>query len=86
MAWLEKKEGWIPATKKGAPRKRQVEKSYSIAEVAELLSVTKQTIFKWMAFEEPEDAVIPPSGWYRLPSGHIRIREWVVLKLQAEEN
>jgi|GEM_PF-6759770 len=26
----------------------------------------------------------PPEGWYRLPSGHIRIREWVLLRIQGE--
>jgi hypothetical protein len=54
-------------------------------EVAEILSVTKKTIYKWLSLDEPEDAVIPPAAWYKLPNGHIRIKEWIVLKLQNNE-
>ena len=84
MPWIEKKENWLkkPQTKKET---LPMSKAYSITEVAKLLSVSRRTIFKWLAIDEPEDAVIPPEAWFRLPSGHIRIREWVVIKLQNNE-
>ena len=33
---------------------------------------------------EVKEAVIPPEAWFRLPDGHIRIREWIVVELQNE--
>ena len=62
-------------------RSKMMEKVYSISEVAELLSVSRQTVCKWLSLDESEKALSPPSGWFKLPSGHIRIREWIVLKL-----
>jgi transposase len=64
-------------------RPRKVEKVYSISEVAELLAVNKQTVRKWLSIGDPDGAVIPPNAWLKLPNGHIRIREWIVLKLQG---
>ena len=85
--WIEKKEDWLGRGKKAsspAPAVRRAERMFSVSEVADLLSVTRQTVFKWLALDEPEEAVIPPEAWVRLPgSGHIRIKEWAVVKLQA---
>jgi len=39
-----------------------------------------------LAVDESEEAVIPPEAWFKLPNGHIRIREWAVLLIQAGEN
>jgi len=65
--------------------RRQIEKVYSVAQVAELLSVTKQTVYKFLSLDEPELATIDPVHWFKLPNGHIRIRQKAVLKL-LEEN
>jgi len=82
MSWLEKTNNWMgPYGPSKKPRPRKVEKTYSVSEVAEIFSVSRNTVFKWLSLDEPEDAVIPPSAWIRLPSGHIRIKEWVVKKL-----
>ena len=84
--WLEKRENWLPS---GKPRKtkpkRSPEKMYSVSEVAAMLSISRSTVFKWLSIDEPDLAVIPPGAWIKLPNGHIRIREWIVLKLQAGE-
>lgn len=61
-----------------------MEKAYSISQVAEIFSVSRTTIYKWLSLDEPESAVIPPQAWFKLPNGHIRIREWAVLELQRE--
>lgn len=59
---------------------------YSVTQTAELLNVDRRTVYKWLSTDEPEYAVIPREGWFRLPgSGYIRIKEWVVNKLQAGE-
>lgn len=84
MQWLEKRENWIPGKPAQRPRKK-MSKVYSVTEVAQILAVSRQTVFKWLSIDEPEYAVIPPEAWFRLLSGHIRIREWVVLKLQNQE-
>lgn len=83
MTWIEKKEGWI-GRKEGGNGKKPAppQKSYSVTEVASLLGISRQTVFKWLSLDEPETAIIPAQAWYRLPSGHIRIREWIVIKLQ----
>ena len=64
---------------------KKLEASYSTGETARLLGVTKQTIFKFLSLEAPEDAVIPPDAWFRLPAGHIRIKAWVILDLQDSD-
>ena len=59
-----------------------VERVYSVSEVAHILGVTKQIIYKWLSIGHPEDAIIPPDAWIRLPnSNHIRIKERAVKKL-----
>ena len=83
--WLEKRENWIPGTGRGRSAKKKVEKVYSISEVAQLFSVSRTTVFKWLSLDEPNDAVIPPEAWFKLPRGHIRIREWIILQLQAAD-
>lgn len=88
MDWLEKKENWLPETQKAKAKMRNIKrkpgkKLYTVDEAAKTLNVDKKTIFKWMDFDEgkPESAVIPPWAWFKLPSGYIRIEEWIVLKL-----
>jgi len=85
MAWLEKKQDWLSQPTRGKGNgKRRLEKMYSVSEVAELLSVSRGTVFKWLSLDEPEEAVIPPDAWIKLPNGYIRIREVAVLKLQGK--
>ena len=58
---------------------------YSVAEVARLMSVSKNTVYKWLCIDDPEDAVIPPNGWFRIPhTMDIRIKKWVVMSLMKE--
>ena len=84
MTWIEKKEDWFPD--KGRKRKAvAIERSYTIAQMAEALAVSREIIYKWLALDDPENAVIPPTGWYRLPNGRVRIREWVIIKIQKED-
>ena len=67
--------------KKAKPKPSKV---FSVSQVAEILQVDKQTVYKWLSTDAPEYAVIPSDGWFRLPlSGHIRIKGWVVDKLKA---
>ena len=75
VPWLEKRERWFPAVGGVRDRKPPVEKTYSVTEVMELLSVTRHTVFKWLMSDEDGAATIPAAGWFKLPSGHIRIRE-----------
>jgi hypothetical protein len=66
------------------PLDRPPEPVYSVAQVAEIFDVTKQTVYKWLIMEDG-DSVIPPEGWFKLPgSGHIRIKRAAVLALQGE--
>ena len=65
---------------------QEIEEAYKVSEVAEIFSVSRHTIFKWLSIREPEGTVIPRSSWFRLPSGHIRIRESAILKLMGELN
>jgi len=59
-----------------------VERVYSVSEVARILGVTKQVVYKWLSIGYPEGAIIPPNAWFRLPrSKHIRIKAWAVRKL-----
>jgi len=60
----------------------KLEVSYSTGATAKLLGISKQTIYKFLSLEAPEDAVIPKDAWFRLPSGHIRIKTWIILDLQ----
>ena len=64
---------------------KELEKVYSVAEVAYLMSVSKNTVYKWLCINNPEDAVIPPDGWFRLPNTtDIRIKKWALLALMKE--
>ena len=78
MAWLEKKKDWLPnspKTRKTRQPEKEPEKVYSVAEVARLMSVSKNTVYKWLCINNPEDAVIPPDGWFRIPNTtYIRIK------------
>ena len=57
--------------------------TYSVAETAELFSVHKQTVLKWLQADDDGAAVFSSGDWFRLPgSGHIRIREAAILRLQ----
>lgn len=87
MSWIKKTGNWMGpySRKRSRPQYKRIERVYSVSEVAELLSVSRNTVFKWLSLDEPEFAVIPPNGWIRLPSGHIRIKEWVIKKLLEEE-
>lgn len=81
--WIEKKENWLPGSERKQPGPE--ENVYSVAEVADLLKITKPTVMKWLSIDESKLAVIPPNAWFKLPNGYIRIREWIVLKLKAGE-
>lgn len=62
----------------------QMEPSYSVAKVAKLLDVDKQTVYKWLEVDDG-DSVIPVDGWFKLPgSGYIRIKRSAVMALQKE--
>jgi hypothetical protein len=80
MAWLERKK-WFASSKKKRPRP---ERTYSVAEVAELFSVSKQTVMKWLMIDdETGESIISPEEWYKLPgSGYVRIKESAILRLQ----
>ena len=83
MAWIEKKKNWFPGGGKKRPSRQEMPQTYSVAEVAGLLSVTKQTVYKWLLEDEDGgEAVIPEEGWFKLQgSGQIRIYKWAVEKL-----
>ena len=57
------------------------EKTYSVSEVAEILSLSPKTVRKWLSPREPDKAFIAPEDWLRLPNGQIRIRERAVRML-----
>jgi len=80
--WIESDKNWF-GSRREKQKRSMPEKSYSIPEVAELLSVSRGVIYKWLSLDEPEEAVIPPSAWYRLPNGRVRIYAWIVINLQA---
>jgi hypothetical protein len=63
----------------------QAEKVYSVAEASRILSVDKRTFMKWLSIDEEDDGPIPFDGWFKLPNGYIRIREWAVMRLQNGE-
>lgn len=84
MPWIEQKEEWLPGQKK-QKAKKTLSRVYTVTEVAQKLNVSRQTIFKYLALDAPEEAIIPPAAWFRLPSGHIRIRSWIIQKLMNGE-
>jgi|GEM_PF-3035159 len=82
MSWIERRDNWLPGAKGKRPRqRRRAEDHYSVSEVADIMSVSRATVFKWLSVNNPEDAIIPPEGWIRL-GDQIRIKEWALLKLQ----
>lgn len=88
MAWLEEKKNWLPnsrKTRKTRQPEKEPEKVYSVIEVARLMSVSKNTVYKWLCIKNPEDAVIPPNGWFRIPNTtEIRIKKWALMALMNE--
>ena len=74
--WLEPRKNWLPRQPRQSrnPPKRV----YSVTEVAEMLGVSRRTVFSYLSVDDPDKAKIPPDGWFRLPGGHIRIYEWAV--------
>ena len=83
MAWIEKKEKWFePKRQKSNGSKSQ--RSYSVSEVAHIMGVSRQTVFKWLSIDEPEIAMILPSAWWRTDSGYIMIKESALIKFQRE--
>jgi hypothetical protein len=85
VAWIPKKKDWLGKKAEVQEKTRRFEKVYTVAQAAAMLGVDKQTIYKYLEFdEESQDSVIPPHAWFRLPrSGYIRIKEWIVLKLMG---
>jgi len=89
-SWIPKKKNWLGEKSAAHGERRtahgkakEVEKIYTVAEVAEIMRVDKQTIKKWLGVDSPELAVIEIDDWFRLPNGYIRIFERAVLKLQG---
>ena len=56
------------------------EKLYKTSEVAKMMSVTNQTVYKWISCD-----ILPVDGWFKLPNGYIRFRAWLVEKLISGE-
>ncbi|MBW2032793.1 MAG: helix-turn-helix domain-containing protein [Deltaproteobacteria bacterium] len=65
--------------KKGESTTR-FEKVITITKAAEILGVSRSTMIKYMSV----DTIISPSDWFRLPGGHIRIKESAILKLMKQ--
>jgi len=66
--WIDKKKqmdtsgGVLRGPKRGPrPRLEPPEPTYSVAQVAEIFDVTKQTVYKWLQVED-DDSVIPKDG------------------------
>lgn len=85
--WIPEKTHWLGPRPKQRRKagKKDVDRMYSVQDVAQLMSVSKRTVMKWLSVDEPEFAVIPPEGWIKLQNGYIRIREWAVILLQQKE-
>jgi len=59
------------------------ERVYTVSQTAQMFAVDKRVVMKWLELDDGGKGVIPPRGWFRLPkSGHIRIRESAIMKLQ----
>ena len=85
MPWLEEKTNWLPKSRKARQPEKEPERVYSVAEVARLMSVSKNTVYKWLCIDHPEDAVISPAGWFRIPNTtEIRIKKWALMALMKE--
>jgi hypothetical protein len=81
MPWIERRDNWLP---RSAPMRRR-DDVYTVSEVATLLKVSRNTVYKWLGFDEAEEAVIPPAMWFKLPTGHIRIRKDAIQALLHEQ-
>ena len=84
MTWIQKQPHWLPKNTPAA--RRSQETLYTITEVARLFKVSRTTVYKWLAFDDPEEAVIHPNDWLKIPTGHIRIRRRAIEKLMQESN
>jgi len=56
------------------------DKLYKTSEVAKIMSVTNQTVYKWISCN-----ILPTDGWFKLPNGYIRFKSWLVEKLKNGE-
>lgn len=64
----------------------EFESNYAVWEACLMLDVCKSTIYNWLHGTPERDPVIPKDGWFKLPvSGQIRIKGWVLKKLQDGE-
>lgn len=86
--WIDNKDWDTSAGRLRKAQKHRLkpppEPTYSIAQVAEIFDVSKQTIYKWLIIDG-DDSVIPPNGWFKLPgSGHIRIKRSAVVAIYEE--
>ena len=80
MAWIEARNFFPQA------RKPIMQRLYTVQDCARIMAVSKQTVYKWLCFDDPENAVISPDDWIKLPnSGHIRIKEKAIHKLQQNK-
>jgi len=52
------------------------EKLYKTSEVAEIMNVTKQTVYKWLD-------ILPKKGWFRNHVGQLRFKKWLIDKLKS---
>lgn len=84
MPWIQKHSSWLPKNTPAA--RREQEAMYTITEVARIFKVSRTTVYKWLDFDDPEEAVIHPNDWFKIPTGHIRIRRRAVEKLMQESN
>lgn len=86
MPWIDRADHWLPPMRDRRPAAhRPPEDMYSVRDVADILHVSKQTVYKWLSLDAPDDAVIAPDDWVKLPgSGHIRIFRRAIDKLQSQ--
>jgi hypothetical protein len=57
----------------------------TIKDLEKEYSVSRQTVYQWLAIGNPKEAVIAKEDWFRLPGGSIRIKKSVLKKLQGEK-
>jgi len=76
MGWIDRKEGWI--SRRENTRRRVSERVYSVTQVARMLNVSRNTVYKYL-----DSAIIPAEGWFKLPGGGIRIREAAVMRIKS---
>lgn len=76
MPWSNGRKNWLPFG--GHEKNPKLRTSLTVAEASGLLSIDRQTVYKYIDTE-----VIPDDGWFKLPGGHIRIFEWAILNIQG---